>query len=62
MKIREIFETATAGATSAANVAVGAVYPNVPGKQPKKKKGKLAPNALDIKGASLITGGSLVKR
>jgi hypothetical protein len=62
MKIKEIFETATAGATSAGNVSVGPVYPNVPGKQPKKKKNGLAPNALDIKGGNLLTGGSLVKR
>jgi hypothetical protein len=63
MKIKELLETATAGATSAANVAVGVAYPNVKGQQPKKKgKGKIAPNALDIKGANLITGGSLVKR
>ena len=61
MKIREIFEDATAGSTSAANVTVGAVYPNKPGKQPKKKKGGIAPNALDMKG-NLMTGGSLVKR
>jgi hypothetical protein len=63
MKIRDILESATAGATSAANVAVGVAYPNVKGQQPKKKsKGKIAPNALDIKGSNLITGGSLVKR
>jgi hypothetical protein len=61
MKIKELLETATAGATSAANVAVGAVYPNKPGKQPKKK-GKLAPNALDMKGSGLLSGGSLLKR
>lgn len=62
MKIKELLETASAGATSAGNVSVGPVYPNVPGKQPSKKKGKLAPNALDLKGANLLTGGSLVKR
>ncbi len=62
MKIRDILESATAGATTAGNVTVGVVYPNVPGKQPKKKKGGLAPNALDLKGANLLTGGSLVKR
>lgn len=62
MRIKELLETATAGATSAANVSVGAVYPNKPGKQPKKKKGGIAPNALDIKGGNLLTGGSLVKR
>jgi len=63
MKIREIIhETATAGATSAGNVSVGAVYPNVKGKQPKKQKNGTAPNALDLKGSNLLTGGSLVKR
>jgi hypothetical protein len=62
MRIRDILESATAGATSAANVSVGAVYPNVKGKQPKKRKDGIAPNALDIKGGTLLTGGSLVKR
>ena len=61
MKIREIFETATAGATSAANVGVGAVYKNKPGKTPKNKDGT-AKNALDLKGTNLLTGGSLLKR
>jgi hypothetical protein len=61
MKIKEIFETASAGATSAANVSVGAVYKNKAGKTPKNKNGT-AKNALDLKGANLITGGSLVKR
>ena len=62
MRIKELLETASAGGTSAGNVAVGPVYPNVQGKQPKGKKGKLAPNALDIKGGNLLTGGSLMKR
>jgi len=63
MKIKDIVqESATAGATSAANVSVGAVYPNKPGKQPKKRKDGTAPNALDIKGGTLLSGGSLVKR
>jgi hypothetical protein len=61
MKLREIFETATAGATSAGNVAVGAVYKNKPGKTAKNKDGT-AKNALDLKGTNLLTGGSLVKR
>jgi hypothetical protein len=61
MKIKEIFETATAGATSAANVGVGAVYKNKPGKTPKNKDGT-AKNALDLKGTNLLTGGSLLKR
>ena len=62
MRLKELFETASAGATTAGNVSVGAVYPNVPGKQPKKKKNKTAPNALDLKGVNLLTGGSLIKR
>ena len=37
MKIREILESATAGATSAGNVAIGAVYKNKPGKTAKNK-------------------------
>lgn len=62
MKLRELFsETASAGATSSANVGVGAVYSNKPAKTPKNKNGT-AKNALDIKGANLLTGGSLVKR
>jgi hypothetical protein len=61
MKIKELLETATAGATSAGNVTVGAIYPNVTGKTPKKKNGT-AVNALDLKGTNLLTGGSLVKR
>ena len=50
-------ETATAGSTSAGNVAVGAVYKNKPAKQAKNKDGT-AKNALDIK-ANLLTGGSI---
>jgi hypothetical protein len=60
MKVRDILikETATTGATSAGNVSVGAVYKNKPGKTYKNKDGT-AKNALDIKGANLLTGGSL---
>lgn len=61
MKIKELLETATAGATSAGNVSVGPVYPNVPAKQTKKKNGT-AKNALDMKNVNLLTGGSLIKR
>lgn len=61
MKIREIFETATAESTSAGNVSVDAVYPNKKAKTPKNKDGT-AKNALDLQGANLLTGGSLVKR
>lgn len=52
-----VSESATAGATSAANVSVGAVYKNKPPKQPKNKDGT-AKNALDMK-ANLMTGGSI---
>ena len=62
MKIRELLETATAGATTAGNISVGVVYPNKPGKQPKKRRDGTAPNALDLKGVNLVTGGSLIKR
>jgi hypothetical protein len=60
MRIQEILikETATTGATSAGNVSVGAVYKNKTGKTLKNKDGT-AKNALDIKGANLLTGGSL---
>jgi hypothetical protein len=62
MKIKDVIqETATAGATSAGNVAVGAINKTKPSKTPKNKDGT-AKNALDLKGANLITGGSLVKR
>ena len=56
-KRKKIAETATAGATSAGNVAVGAVYKNKPAKQAKNKDGT-AKNALDMK-ANLLTGGSI---
>ena len=61
MKIKEIFETATASSTSANMVGVGAVYKNKPGKTAKNKDGT-AKNALDLKGTNLLTGGSLLKR
>jgi hypothetical protein len=50
-------EEAGAATTTAANVAVGAVYKNKPAKQAKNKDGT-AKNALDMK-ANLITGGSI---
>lgn len=56
-KPEHVEETATAGSTSAGNVAVGAVYKN---KKPKMQKP--GTNALDMKGGNLMTGGSLVKR
>lgn len=55
---RSLDESATAGATSAANVGVGAVYKNKPAKTPKNKDGT-AKNALDMKGTNLLTGGSI---
>jgi len=61
MKIRELIETATAGATSSGNMSMGGpVYPNKPVKAAKKKDGTVK-NALDM-GNNLITGGSIVKR
>jgi len=53
----DVAESATAGATSAANVSVGVVYKNKPVKQPKNKDGT-AKNALDID-VNLMTGGSI---
>ena len=50
-------EDPTAGSTSSANVAVGAIYKNKPAKQAKNKDGT-AKNALDMK-ANLMTGGSI---
>jgi hypothetical protein len=52
-----VAESATAGATSAANVGVGAVYKNKPVKQPKNKDGT-AKNAVDMN-VNLLTGGSI---
>jgi len=54
----EMAESASAGATSAANVGVGPVYPNKTGKTNKNKDGTTK-NALDVKGTNLLTGGSL---
>ena len=56
--LKPTIESATAGATSAANVGVGAVYKNKPVSQPKNKNGT-AKNALDMKGANLLGGGSI---
>lgn len=53
----EISESATAGATSAANVAVGAVYKNKPAKAAKNKDGTVK-NAADMN-VNLLTGGSI---
>lgn len=63
MKIRDLIETATAGATSSGNIAT-VTSPNVAyskkTKQPKKKDGT-AVNALDMKGTSIF-GGAGIKR
>jgi hypothetical protein len=53
----DVTESATAGSTSAANVAVGPVYKNKPAKAAKNKDGTVK-NALDMK-ANLLTGGSI---
>jgi hypothetical protein len=53
----DLSETAPASTTTAANVAVGAIYKNKPAKQAKNKDGT-AKNALDMK-ANLMTGGSI---
>jgi hypothetical protein len=53
-----ISESASDGATNAANMGVGAVYNNKPPKQPKNKDGT-AKNALDMKSTNLLTGGSI---
>ena len=50
-------ESATTGATSAGNVAVGAVYKNKPAKAAKNKDGTVK-NAQDMN-ANLLTGGSI---
>lgn len=69
MKINEIcklhsintFETATSGGTSAGMVSVGPVVKNKQGRTFKNPDGT-AKNALDVPGANLLTGGSLVSR
>jgi hypothetical protein len=52
-----VSESATAGATNAANVGIGAAYKNKPAKAAKNKDGTVK-NALDMK-ANLMTGGSI---
>ena len=76
MKIKEIFETATAGSTSAGNIGTGAVsgfksdksYTGSPGKSgtksPKQIKPKLqkpGTNALDMN-VGLMSGQGVIKR
>lgn len=55
MKIREITETASAGASGSGGIAT------VVNPKRKPKKQKPTDNALDMKGTSLF-GGKLVKR
>ena len=55
---KSLEESASDGATNAANMGVGAVYNNKPPKQPKNKDGT-AKNALDMKSTNLLTGGSI---
>lgn len=65
MLLRELLgvinETATGGATSAGNVAVGPAYANNKAKTLKNKDGTTK-NALDVKDANLLTGMSFKKR
>jgi|688.fasta_scaffold24795_12 hypothetical protein len=60
MKVQDIIikETATAGATSAGNIASGPMYANKQGKTYKNKDGTTK-NAQDVKGANLLTGGAI---
>lgn len=61
MKIRDILENATPGATTAANVSIGPAYKNKPVKASKNKDGTIK-NALDQKNTNLLTGGSIGKQ
>jgi|LauGreDrversion4_2_1035121.scaffolds.fasta_scaffold2196983_2 hypothetical protein len=65
MLLRELLgvmnETATGGATSAGDVTVGPAYANKKAKTLKNKDGT-SKNALDVKGANLLTGMSFKKR
>lgn len=54
--IEKFDETATD--MGSGNFAVGAIYPNKKGKTYKNKDGTTK-NALDVKGANLLTGGSI---
>lgn len=59
MKIHEIInETATVGATSAANVGVGVIYPNKKASKKNKNPDGTIKNAIDSN-ANLFTGGSI---
>ena len=58
MRLRELIETASAGATGAGSVAA---VPNTGHNKKKLKKQKPTDNALDMKSVSLF-GGKLIKR
>lgn len=66
MRLRDLTEVASPGATTSANVSVGAIYKNdakrdkngVPKAKQKKNKDGTAANALDMKN-NLMTGGSI---
>lgn len=65
MLLRELLgviqENATGGSTSAGNVTVGPAYADKKAKTFKNKDGTTK-NALDVKGANLLTGMSFKKR
>ena len=65
MLLRELLgvikEEGTGGATVAGNVTVGPAYADKKGKTFKNKDGTTK-NALDVKGANLLTGMSFKKR
>lgn len=60
MKIRELLETATAGSTSAGNIAT-VVNPHFTKKSSKKGAKVVSKSALDTKDVSIF-GGPLLKR
>jgi hypothetical protein len=60
MRIKEIIETATAGATSAGSIAT-VNNPHVAHSKKKPKMQKPTDNALDMKGVSIF-GGKTIKR
>lgn len=60
MKIKELLETATAGSTSAGNIAT-VINPSFTKKASKKKAKVVSTSALDSKDVSLF-GGPLLKR
>lgn len=59
--VHQVGETASQGSMSSGDFSVGAVYKNKKGRTYKNPDGT-AKNALDVKGANLLTGGSIAKR